>query len=116
MNVRSSMPDRDFRRAKVAFLNALADDTRLEILDFLRRKREATVSQIQAHLGRDQSAVSHHLACLRSCGLVSTRKQGKHVHYSLNGRSRIAKILDLTESHVKEVFESILSCRVVGNK
>ena len=110
------MLDRDFSRARVALLNALADETRLEILSFLENKREATVTEIQKQMRREQSAISHHLACLRSCGLVSTRRRGKYVYYSLNGGNRVAKILALTDRHVSEVLEGILACRVVGEK
>lgn len=109
------MLERDFTRAKVALLNALADETRLDILNFLQGRREATVSQIRTHVKREQSAISHHLACMRSCGLVSTRRDGKYVFYSLNGKNRINKILDLTDRHVSDVVEGILACRVVGN-
>lgn len=108
------MLDRDFTRAKVALLNALADETRLEILDFLQRRKEATVSEILKEVGREQSAISHHLSCLRSCGLVSTRRHGRFMYYSLNGKARVSKILDLTDRHVSEVLEGILACRVVG--
>lgn len=110
------MLDRDFTRAKVALLNALADETRLQILDFLQRKREATVSEIQEQIRREQSAISHHLACLRACGIVSTRRDGKFVFYSVNGKDRVARILDLTDRHVSDVLEGILACRVVGDK
>ncbi|MBI4415592.1 MAG: winged helix-turn-helix transcriptional regulator [Euryarchaeota archaeon] len=108
------MLDRDFTRAKVALLNALADETRLQILDYLQRRREATVSEILKHVGREQSAISHHLACLRSCGLVSTRRRGRNIQYSLNGKDRVGKILDLADRHVSEVLEGILACREVG--
>lgn len=107
--------DRDFNRAKVALLSALADETRLEILGFLQQTKEATVSEIQRNVGREQSAISHHLSCLRSCGLVSTRRKGRYMYYSLNGKTRVAKILDLTDRHVSEVLEGILACRVVGD-
>jgi len=110
------MLNRDFTRAKVALLNALADETRLAILDYLKGRREATVSEIRDHIRREQSAISHHLACLRSCGLVSTRRGGKYIHYSLNGKDRISKILHLTDRHVSEVLEGVLACRVVGEK
>lgn len=110
------MLDRDFTRARIALLNALADETRLQIMDFLQRRREATVSEIQKNVKREQSAISHHLACLRSCGLVSTRRHGKYIHYSLNGKDRVSKILDLTDKHVSEVLEGILACREVGEK
>lgn len=110
------MLDRDFTRARIALLNALADETRLQIMDFLQGRREATVSEIQKNVKREQSAISHHLACLRSCGLVSTRRRGKYIQYSLNGKDRVNKILELTDKHVSEVLEGILACREVGGK
>ncbi len=108
------MLDRDFTRAKVALLNALADETRLDIMAFLQRRKEASVSDIRRHMKREQSAISHHLACLRSCGLVSTRRDGRNIYYSLNGKDRVGKMLDLADRHVSEVLEGILACRVVG--
>lgn len=110
------MLDRDFTRAKVGLLDALADETRLEILTFLQRRREASVTDIQSHMKREQSAISHHLSCLRSCGLVSTRRDGRNIYYSLNGKDRVAKILRLADEHVSDVLEGILACRVVGGK
>jgi ArsR family transcriptional regulator len=104
----------EFRNARVAFLKALSDETRLEILEALSARKEMTVSEICATLGKDQSNVSHHLACLRNCGVVTTRRDGKYVYYALNGRKRVGKILDLTDAHVREVLDRILACDVVG--
>ncbi len=107
------MLDRDLYNAKCALLRALSDETRIRILEELRRKKRLTVSEICEKLGRDQSSISHHLSCLRSCGLVSTEKEGRFMVYSLNGRERVAKILELVDEHVKESLEAILRCEVV---
>jgi ArsR family transcriptional regulator len=61
---------------------ALADDTRLRILNLLRQ-RETCVCEIVDVLGLCQSKVSRHLATLKHAGLVSCRREGPWVYYSL---------------------------------
>jgi ArsR family transcriptional regulator len=59
---------------------ALADPTRLEILDLLR-DGERTVGQLMAALGLRQNTVSQHLAYLRRAGAVAGERRGTFVHY-----------------------------------
>ena len=66
----------------VELLRALADETRLRILNLLSR-RELCVCQIVEVLGTGQSKVSRHLAHLRHAGLVSDRREGLWIYYSL---------------------------------
>ena len=108
-----SMLDRDMLPAKASFFKAIGDPTRLTIMEELRSIGELTVSEIVQILERDQGRVSHHLACLRNCGLVKTRREGKQVYYSLNGEKRISSILSNVDEHVKETFTNILACDVV---
>jgi ArsR family transcriptional regulator, arsenate/arsenite/antimonite-responsive transcriptional repressor len=61
---------------------ALADGTRLRILGLLGRG-EVCVCHIHESLGLPQSKVSRHLAYLRRAGLVTARKDGMWVYYSL---------------------------------
>ncbi len=61
---------------------ALADDTRLRILNLLAQG-ELCVCDIMTVLGVGQSKVSRHLACLRHAGLVNDRRKGVWMHYSL---------------------------------
>ncbi|HZN67192.1 MAG TPA: metalloregulator ArsR/SmtB family transcription factor [Tepidisphaeraceae bacterium] len=63
-------------------LSLLADKTRLKILKLLAAK-ERHVGALTAELGLPQPTVSHHLAWLRTVGLVSPRRQGKFVFYAL---------------------------------
>ncbi|HVY78304.1 MAG TPA: metalloregulator ArsR/SmtB family transcription factor [Solirubrobacterales bacterium] len=62
---------------------ALADPTRLRILDHLRRSEEASVGELTAALGTSQQNVSKHLGALRAEGFVSRRKQGTSSLYSI---------------------------------
>ena len=66
----------------VQLFRALADQTRLRILNLIEH-REVCVCQIVEALGLGQSKVSRHLAHLRNAGLVSDRRDGLWMYYSL---------------------------------
>jgi ArsR family transcriptional regulator len=66
----------------VRLFKALADETRLRILHLLSR-RELCVCQIVGVLKIGQSKASRHLAHLKNAGLVTDRREGLWIHYSL---------------------------------
>jgi DNA-binding transcriptional ArsR family regulator len=76
--------DRMVDNAKRAsdFLKALAHESRLMILCILA-EGEKSVSELEQQLSLRQPTVSQQLARLRADGLVSTRRDGKIVYYSL---------------------------------
>ncbi|REJ77400.1 MAG: ArsR family transcriptional regulator [Acidobacteria bacterium] len=61
---------------------ALADRTRLRILNLLRED-EICVCFFSEALNESQPKISRHLAYLRKSGLVDSRRDGKWMHYSL---------------------------------
>jgi DNA-binding transcriptional ArsR family regulator len=64
------------------YFQVLSDVTRLRIIDELHLG-ERNVSQLVAATGGTQSGVSNHLACLRWCGFVASRRSGREIFYSL---------------------------------
>ena len=66
----------------VALFHSLSDGTRLAIVRRLATG-EARVVDLVEQLGLAQSTVSAHVGCLRDCGLVQGRPQGRQVFYSL---------------------------------
>lgn len=74
-------PDRAFSGA-VKLFRALGDEQRLRTLELLSRG-EACVSEIAATFDEPLSTVSHRLRLLETAGLVSRRRDGRHVHYTL---------------------------------
>src|SRR2546429_4667907 len=66
----------------VALFRSLGDETRLRIVARLAAG-EARVVDLTGELGLAQSTVSKHLACLRGCGLVDYRTQGRQSFYAL---------------------------------
>lgn len=68
------------KRQKV--IHALSNTTRLNVLEALREK-EMTVTELLNKTKSGQSNLSQHLSCLRDCGLITSRKEGKYIYYSL---------------------------------
>ena len=62
---------------------ALADPTRLRLLDQLRRHEELSVGELTEALGTSQQNVSKHLGVLLRGGVVTRRKQGTSVYYGI---------------------------------
>lgn len=63
-------------------LKALCDANRIRILEILATG-EHCVTDLVTRLEIDQPKVSHHLAILRSAGIVRSRRDGRHINYSL---------------------------------
>jgi ArsR family transcriptional regulator len=68
------------RQARV--LKALANESRLQIVDRLSRG-ECSVGELTDLVGSDRSTVSKHLAVLRAHGIVNDRRDGNVVYYTL---------------------------------
>lgn len=62
---------------------ALSDQTRRDILVLLK-KDSLTAGEIYTHFDITKPSLSHHLSILRQANLVSSKKQGQNVIYSLN--------------------------------
>lgn len=62
---------------------ALADPTRRRILELLR-DGDLTAGELAEHFDISKPSLSHHLATLKSAGLVSDERRGQSIVYSLN--------------------------------
>jgi DNA-binding transcriptional ArsR family regulator len=76
-----------------AFLKSIANRYRLMILCDLH-KGERSVSALRARIGLSQSALSQHLARLRTDRLVRTRRDGQMIFYSL-GDPNVSRVIGL---------------------
>ncbi|MFH5822954.1 ArsR/SmtB family transcription factor [Georgenia sp. AZ-5] len=75
-----------------ALFHSLSDPARLAILKHLTLG-EHRVRDLTEHLGLAQSTVSAHLACLRDCGLVTSRPQGRASMFSLTTEDELLAVL-----------------------
>jgi ArsR family transcriptional regulator, arsenate/arsenite/antimonite-responsive transcriptional repressor len=84
------------------FFRAMADATRLRLLNLISG-REICVGYFVEILKISQPKVSRHLAYLRRAGIVSTRRDGKWMHYSLKPQEDAiaAGILTETLEHLR---------------
>ncbi len=93
---------------KAKFFRGLADPSRLAILEALR-SGERTVSEVVAATGLSQPNASAHLACLKDCGLVTNRQEGRFVYYRL-ADPRIEKVLRSAEDILAAVAARVYAC------
>jgi ArsR family transcriptional regulator, cadmium/lead-responsive transcriptional repressor len=91
------------------YFRGLGDPSRLRILALLRGEGELSVGELTARLELPQPKVSNHLACLRWCGFIETRRDGRTV-YNRIADSRVAQMLDLAESLLADNAEHVSAC------
>ncbi|MCD8788823.1 ArsR/SmtB family transcription factor [Mammaliicoccus sciuri] len=94
---------------KAHFIHGLSNKTRLTILELLKLK-EMTVNEIVEKSKISQSSISQHLACLKGCGLVISRQEGKFVYYQIKN-DQILALLQLIDSVVEDTEEDIACCQ-----
>ena len=99
--------------AAACLFRSLGDPARLAILRQLE-VGELRVKDVTAHLGLAQSTVSEHLACLRDCGLVACRSQGRASMWSLATGPEILGVLAAAERLLAATGEAVTLCRTYG--
>jgi DNA-binding transcriptional ArsR family regulator len=65
----------------------LSDPMRLRVVYYLSREPELNVTQLCQRVEQSQPAVSHHLAMMRTAGLVASRRSGRQIFYSLRNQT-----------------------------
>ena len=80
-------------KERLRIFKALADDTRLKILDFIFEK-ERCVCEIVKEINRSQSTISQQLSKLENLGVLESRREGKSVYYKLTNQ-KVIKILKI---------------------
>ncbi|MHA7276524.1 ArsR/SmtB family transcription factor [Arthrobacter sp. Hz1] len=95
-----------------ALFHSLGDPTRLAIVTRMVNG-EVRVGDLTGELGLAQSTVSAHMACLRECGLVSGRVQGRSVYYSLS-RPELMDMLAQAEILLAATGNAVILCPNYG--
>jgi DNA-binding transcriptional ArsR family regulator len=92
------------------YFRALGDPTRVRILELLREHGELSVGELVQRLGQSQPKVSNHLACLRWCGFVHTRRVHPTVYYRV-ADERVTQLLTLAQALLSDNAEHVAACR-----
>lgn len=91
------LPDPSIIEDTAHVLRCLGHPVRLVILDMLDREGELTVTQLHEALGIEQATASQHLGLMRDKGILSRRKEGVFVLYSI-ADERALKVLGCIRS------------------
>jgi DNA-binding transcriptional ArsR family regulator len=101
--------------AAACLFRSLGDPARLAILRHLALG-EHRVVDLTAHLGLAQSTVSAHLACLRDCGLVQSRPQGRASLFSLAHDRDLRVVLAAAETLLAATGDAVVLCPRYGEQ
>ena len=93
------------------FFRVLGDPTRLRLLTLLV-ERDQTVSELVEALSAPQGRVSTHLGCLRWCGFVTARREGRQMLYTI-ADTRVREQLALASTMMRDYAAGIASCGVI---
>jgi DNA-binding transcriptional ArsR family regulator len=91
------------------YFRGLGDPNRLRILELLRCEGELKVGELVRRLGLPQPQVSNHLACLRWCGFIEARREGRTV-YNRIADPRVEAMLELALSLLQDNAEHVAAC------
>jgi ArsR family transcriptional regulator, cadmium/lead-responsive transcriptional repressor len=91
------------------YFRGLGDPSRLRILELLQSEGELTVGALVERLGLPQPQVSNHLACLRWCGFVEARRDGRLV-FNRIADLRVEAMLELARSLLADNAEHVAAC------
>ena len=94
------LPPEEFAIETASLFGLLSDSTRLRIL-YLLYHREVCVRNIAEAIEMSPPAVSHHLRSLKQLGVITSRRIGKEVHYTISDTADGELVSDL----LKTVFE-----------
>jgi ArsR family transcriptional regulator len=89
-------------RAKADFFKTLGHPARIRILELLS-EREYAVGEMLPEVGIEATNLSQHLGVLRGAGLVTFRKEGSAVYYSLTS-PQVAELLAVARRILTEVL------------
>lgn len=100
--------------AAACLFRGLSEPSRLSILRHLAFG-EHRVVDLMAHLGLAQSTVSGHLACLRDCGLVTSRAEGRASFFFL-ARPELMDLFAAAEKVLAATGDAVVLCPVYGTQ
>src|SRR5215471_17257191 len=99
----------DLRSYKASIFQALAHPTRIAIVEMLR-DGELSAGVIQERLGIEQANASQHLAVLRSRQIVTNRKEGNQVFYSVRNPELVEVLHTMRryfQAHLKDAVQML---------
>ena len=104
------LPEAPIRSDLVAkYFRGLGDLTRIRILELLRDEGELSVGELVERLRVSQPKVSNHLACLRWCGFIDSRREHRVV-YNRIADKRVVRMVGLAHALLDDNAEHVAAC------
>jgi len=97
------------------YFKALSDPARVRVLELLHERGEMSVGELTLRLGLGRTNLSNHLACLRWCGFVHTRREHRTVLYRV-ADARVSELLALGRALLADNAEHVAACRRIDGK
>ncbi|UUZ58442.1 ArsR/SmtB family transcription factor [Nocardioides sp. B-3] len=112
--VETTVPDDSATMTAAACLfHGFSDPSRLAIVRHLALG-EHRVVDLTKHLGLAQSTVSKHLACLKNCGSVTSRPEGRASIWSLNHTDTVIELFSAAERLLALTGDAVTLCPDYG--
>ncbi len=96
------------------YFRGFGEPTRLMILELLA-DGERSVGELVRLTRQPQPKVSNHLACLRWCGFVDSRREHRTVYYRVSDR-RVLTMIELAQSLLHDNAEHVAACHRIDAK
>ena len=93
---------------KVKLIHGFSNKIRIQILESIKNQ-EKTVTRIGEEIKGNQSNISQHLACLKGCGIIVGRNEGKYCYYSLRNQ-HIRDLLAMFDVVLEDVQNDVACC------
>lgn len=92
------------------YFRVLADRVRLAILEELVQADELSVGELVERVGVPQPNISNHLACLRWCGFVETRREHRTAYNRITDQ-RVVRVIALARELLAGNEDHVAACR-----
>lgn len=81
-------------------LKTIAHPIRLEVIELLDESGTLGVTELQQKLNVEQSLLSHHLTKMKDKGILSSKREGKNLYYSISLKN------------IESIFDCMGNCRI----
>lgn len=87
-----------FEQMDSKFFKSLAEPVRLDIIKLMMVSGESDIATISAQMPQDRSVISRHLSNMVEAGIVTARKEGRHMFYTLKGEQFVGRFEGILNS------------------
>ena len=100
LKIKNDLLNNRYKQDINTFLKVMSDETRFSIINILMIE-ECCVSDIAVIMDITKSRTSHQLRVLKDNRIIKSRREGKHVYYSIDDE-HVSDVIEIIETHLKE--------------